>query len=63
MAVKPKRLCVLGQKDLLIVGALGDERVRANEALVSDNNIVRDRRVHGEKAVSSHGHYSGKIRA
>ena len=63
MAVKPERLCVLGQKDLLVVGAFRDERVRADEALVSDNNIVGDSRVHREKAVSSHGHYSREIGA
>jgi hypothetical protein len=62
-AVKPEWLSVLGQKNLLVVGAFSDERVRTDEAFVSDNNIVRDRRVHGEKTVSSHGHYPGEIRA
>ena len=62
-AIKPERLCVVGQENLLIVGAFRYERVRTDEAFVSDDNVVRDRRVNGEKAVPSHRHYSRDISA
>jgi hypothetical protein len=54
MAGKSEWLGVLSQKNLAVVGTFGDERIRPNETLISDDNIVRDCRINCEKAILPH---------
>ena len=53
MTIQPKCLRAPSQEDLIVVGALRDEGVSADEAFVSDDNVMHYRCVHGEKATPS----------